>query len=843
MKPHFMEWMKRHEVKLINLAIILMFLILVFGVQEVLSVESQINKDDIFKTLKSNDAQRKQAVFTVNNKDNKILNKDSLSINFNEICGEVISYKIEAYQSCPKHRKVFDKTITRCYDVDIKDQDNKTTGTDQICRDRDMFKTETYYELDYCEIEQISTGQKDYKITDVEIKHDNCGDGWGYSIDWIPELTIGSKKYMQNSWAWWNVSFQRARQITIENIYDTDFINYGVNISLDTTDSTFQDDCDDIRILYQNITETNWINSTGCGLNDTLIWFRANVTAQTNNTDYWVFWNNTEAIDVRTNMTDVRGYYDDGTILLWWHLDENSGSHTAVDGFYPSMATLITSPPPLWKDGNDCKFGSCLLFDGVDDWVRGEPQEIGESTLKTYECWVNINSSETDFGTFIGRNEGTSGASDVRGNIFFRTNGDKTQLFMAYGANPNYEGGTSDYSHNEGNWEHVAINVSSNAFTFIVDGIEYNSGSLAQQYNDNTSAGINWSLGAGSVDFSITVSQQQLEGYLDECAVFNGTRTLEQIRHDGLYYNSETALSDVFAFIPNDPPIPISADIVPDSPTTINNLQCYGTFTDDGVLTENMTISFEWYKDDILESNGSLFPAFNNTNTLINTVSSSSTDYGEVWLCNLRAFDGLDFSEWINDSVTVAENDLPIIIDVDLLPDSPTTVQNLTGNVQATDSINLTFNIEFEWYNSTTIFSNGTFLGYSNNSITLIDTLGNINTGAGETWVFNVRAFDGLNFSSWVNDSVIIESEPTTPPTGITLDLTTIEGYFLIFIFIVVWFGMITLGYVFRNPAFAIVGYIVGVLLGFLFVSIQPLITLVLVILNAFMIFVTFKDG
>ena len=52
-----------------------------------------------------------------------------------------------------------------------------------------------------------------------------------------------------------------------------------------------------------------------------------------------------------------------------WRLDENTGTTTADSWSGGNAGTLTGTTLPVWKTGNDCVNGSCLQFDGVDDFV------------------------------------------------------------------------------------------------------------------------------------------------------------------------------------------------------------------------------------------------------------------------------------------------------------------------------------------------------------------------------------------------------------------------------------------------------------------------------------------
>ena len=83
----------------------------------------------------------------------------------------------------------------------------------------------------------------------------------------------------------------------------------------------------------------------------------------------------------------------------------------------------IEYPIPTWKSGSDCKFGSCLDFDGDDDYVDcGDISEVeGISTL-TVAAWVKADAFTADDGIVGKRTPGQDTwqliSHDVGGNYF-----------------------------------------------------------------------------------------------------------------------------------------------------------------------------------------------------------------------------------------------------------------------------------------------------------------------------------------------------------------------------------------------------------------------------------------
>jgi hypothetical protein len=83
-----------------------------------------------------------------------------------------------------------------------------------------------------------------------------------------------------------------------------------------------------------------------------------------------------------------------------------------------------------------------------------------------------------------------------------------------------------------------------------------------------------------------------------------------------------------------------------------NGLLCYGKAVDAENTT--MTIYSSWYKNSVLQPLNASMSVTNNTETLINSVNASSLYNGDEWNCSAQAFDGTDYSSWVDsEAVTI----------------------------------------------------------------------------------------------------------------------------------------------------------------------------------------------
>jgi len=99
-------------------------------------------------------------------------------------------------------------------------------------------------------------------------------------------------------------------------------------------------------------------------------------------------------------------------LISEWKFDENQGT-TAYDTwakYNPNNGTLVNGP--VWKSGSECVSGSCLYFDGVDDYVDcGNNPSLNITDAITIEARVK-DCTNYGWSQVAGRNHSTSYYSD-----------------------------------------------------------------------------------------------------------------------------------------------------------------------------------------------------------------------------------------------------------------------------------------------------------------------------------------------------------------------------------------------------------------------------------------------
>ncbi len=160
------------------------------------------------------------------------------------------------------------------------------------------------------------------------------------------------------------------------------------------------------------------------------------------------------------------------------------------------------------------------------------------------------------------------------------------------------------------------------------------------------------------------------------------------------------------------------------------------------------------------------------------------TDAGDVW----RAESFLTGTNYVSNNLTIVDisqgGESPVIDGVVLnATDSPQnlTTADLNCYVRAIDDLNSSFNVNYSWYKDGVL--QGGFSGVSvvsNNTLSLVSTLGSASTSVGDNWTCAVTVFDGNSYSMkngeiwWENRSILVINEP---PEIVSLELNSSNIY------------------------------------------------------------------
>jgi hypothetical protein len=317
----------------------------------------------------------------------------------------------------------------------------------------------------------------------VFIENYSC-DETGYEINKV--LTSGkhtlefdfsgtkAKAYNQAG-NWWNSSWQYRKQLNITNNNNTLVLENGFSIPIvmNTTDTKFLSNGDDLRIVWLN--GSNWIeldriNETTFNSTTTKILFKLqqNISASGSDSNYYAYYGNPGAINPPTNKSNVYDFWDGfSNNLTQWTVDSENLEGTVY------VNTTQGNPAPSLRHNPDSTqtkgsyFDTRLITnayrmkDGIieyDVYLAGTARIIHQFGFRVFNinftngyCWrVQSSAADAGFLRFTGR------ASWVTfGNAFPAVN-------------------TSF-------WHHVILNITNNTYRGVVDG-----GSTVYTGTDNT---------------------------------------------------------------------------------------------------------------------------------------------------------------------------------------------------------------------------------------------------------------------------------------------------------------------------------------------------------------------
>jgi hypothetical protein len=196
----------------------------------------------------------------------------------------------------------------------------------------------------------------------------------------------------------------------------------------------------------------------------------------------------------------------------------------------------------------------------------------------------------------------------------------------------------------------------------------------------------------------------------------------------------------------NKAPTTLSARISPTSPSTTDNLQGFCNSTDSD--EDTIIYHYIWYRNNITNATGN--SSYNSQGIEYNVynISSIYTESGDNWTLSCLAFDGtINSTVWQNYSVRIG-NTAPNTTRVILNSSSGTNYsdEDLKCYANITDSDGGSVYANYTWYNNSIAFLSGQSSAFTQNTVSLVATLGNKNTTKGENWTCSVKAYDGTDY-------------------------------------------------------------------------------------------------
>lgn len=238
---------------------------------------------------------------------------------------------------------------------------------------------------------------------------------------------------------------------------------------------------------------------------------------------------------------------------------------------------------------------------------------------------------------------------------------------------------------------------------------------------------------------------------------------------DGKSYSANWRESSPVTIGNTAPTDPTTVGILPVSPTSSDDLIGSASGSTDADSGDTLTYRFQWAK---APTAGGPWGTWGNGGP---TLDASKTTRGEWWKARGRAYDGTDYSSWVETSPVMIGNSPPTDpAAASISPLGPPSSSNLTASASGssdTDSDPVSY--EYQWAKSTN--QGGTWSGWGWDG----QILGSANTADGDWWKAHACAYDGTDHSGWVESGPVeignnVPTDPTTcsitPPAPETED-------------------------------------------------------------------------
>ncbi|MFH0806481.1 MAG: LamG-like jellyroll fold domain-containing protein [Candidatus Brennerbacteria bacterium] len=212
----------------------------------------------------------------------------------------------------------------------------------------------------------------------------------------------------------------------------------------------------------------------------------------------------------------------DYNVVGYWHLDEGTSTSAYDASGYGNTGMLTTGP--TWQSGSSCKAGSCLSFDGADDYVI--LPSVNPTAAITVTAWIKSNSSS-----------GYSGAWQLISKysayiLGTGSTGGKNINFIVY-TNNSWRYGTYYTVSDPQNWHFFAgvYDSATQLKKLYMDGVQRTSDTVTSTINADT----------GPIHLahreSVGVGVDHFGGVIDEVRIYD--RALSATEIEALYNNLE----------------------------------------------------------------------------------------------------------------------------------------------------------------------------------------------------------------------------------------------------------------------------------------------------------------
>jgi len=205
----------------------------------------------------------------------------------------------------------------------------------------------------------------------------------------------------------------------------------------------------------------------------------------------------------------------------------------------------------------------------------------------------------------------------------------------------------------------------------------------------------------------------------------------------------------------NTPPTVSNVQITPSGATSADDLTLTYDFNDQDIGDTESGTTIHWSKNGVHQTQ----------HDGLMMLSKIHTTRNDDWSVAVTPSDGEDFGTTESSNIIIVLNAPPTIISSLLAPTTPTSDDDITASTfgqSDEDGDALTF--EYRWYLEGTLQEN----------LNDVDVLPSLATRSGDTWMVEIRAYDGEDYSTWVSSNPISVGQQTSNNAP-TVDSITIS--------------------------------------------------------------------
>ena len=219
----------------------------------------------------------------------------------------------------------------------------------------------------------------------------------------------------------------------------------------------------------------------------------------------------------------------------------------------------------------------------------------------------------------------------------------------------------------------------------------------------------------------------------------------------------------------NTPPTVSNVQITPSGATSADDLTLAYDFNDQDIGDTESGTTIHWSKNGVHQTQ----------HDGLMMLSKIHTTRNDDWSVSVTPSDGEDFGTTQSSNIIIVLNAPPTISSSLLAPTTPTSDDDITAStVGQSDEDGDALTFEYRWYLEGTLQEN----------LNDVDVLPSLATRSGDTWMVEIRAYDGEDYSTWVSSNPIsvgqqtsnnaptvdsIAISPTNPTTTDTLVATS----------------------------------------------------------------------